>query len=286
MKSRLLFLGFWFAALTGPAIAAPQDSQELSLPRMEALFPAAPRRANLAVNITAQTGVYVGQPAQYAVVVANIGNKDANDVRLIVTLPRTHTSPTVHILGVLSAYDNRCTVSGTNLDCQLDRVRKNTSTSVSFTIALPQSSTPLVIGASVTTSSPEGPTTNNNDSETANLLHPLWPVDVGETAHVQHCTGTALTSFYECMLYPSSISSHDISFDSGGLVSFINQSGSYWGTWDQSAGDDRLVLEYYDTGSHEATFDGYAVGPTRCFEGVTTFYPPSQYVAPYRVCVN
>lgn len=137
----------------------------------------------------------------------------------------------------------------------------------------------------MTTSSAEVTTTNNSDTDTAFLLHPFTAVTVGDLGHVEHCTGTALTSFFECQLYPSSISFHDIQFLSGGIVAFIAAPPGFSGTWSQSAGLDRLRLEYYNGTSLEATFDGWAV-VGRCFEGVTVFNPPSAYVAPYRVCLQ
>lgn len=241
--------------------------------------------ADLTVNVVQPAGVYVGDPGTYRVVVANTGNRQADVVRLTITLPRTHTSPTVYVLGNLGARDARCMPSGTNLDCPLGTLARNSSTNVDFTIALPQSSAPIVVAASVTTQSAELTTGNNSDSESASLLHHPTPVNVGDAAHVDHCTGTGLTSFFECALFPSSISSHDFQVLSGGMIAFVGAPASYWGTWSQAAGSARLLLEYYDGASHEATFDGYAVG-SRCFEGVTVFYPPSAYVSPYRVCLH
>lgn len=242
-------------------------------------------KADLIVNITPPPGVYVNQPGTYEVLVSNTGTKDAGTVQLTIGLPRTATSPTVHVMGNLGAFDGRCSRSGTSLMCGLGTIRKGGSTPVRFTIELPQSSAPLVVTASVTTPSAERSTTNNNDSDTAFLLHPLQPVAVGDTSHNEHCTGTSLTSFFECELYPSSIAAHDVEYLSGGMLTFVGAPSAYWGTWSQSAGNDRLVLEYYDGTSHEATFDGWAVGDG-CFEGVTVFHPASPYVAPYRVCLQ
>lgn len=284
MRIRPIVLGL--AAVAASAVSLTGAWEEVAPQSSGGRFITnAPAKADLTVDITAPAGVYVGDPGQYQVRVSNIGRRDASTVRLVIALPQTNTSPQVHVLGTLGAYDNRCSRIGTTLNCTLGTLAKNATTNVLFTIALPQSSAPIVIGASVTTTSAEVTTANNNDSDTAHLLHLFFPVSVGETAHVEHCTGTNLTSFFECMLYPSSISSHDISFDAGGMVSFIGQGPQYWGTWNQNAGDDYLALEYYDGASLAATFNGRSVGPTRCFEGVTTFDPPSQWVAPYRVCL-
>lgn len=257
----------------------------LALSASSALAGPVVSKADLTVNITAPAGIYVDQPGEYEVLVANTGTRDASTVALTIALPRTHTSPTVTVLGTLGSFDGRCTRSGTNLQCTLGTLRKGASTPVRFTIELPQSSAPLVVDATVTTTSAERTTTNNVDSDTAFLLHPLTAVTAGRTSHNEHCTGTGLTSFFECELYPSSISSHDVQYQSGGTLTFLNAPSTYWGTWSQAGGGDRLVLEYYDGTTLQATFDGHAVGAD-CFEGVTTFHPASSYVAPYRVCLQ
>lgn len=286
MRIRFSVLGLAALAVGAPVFAASFWTPQAIAPRsIEESFPSHPRRADVTVNITPPAGVYVGNPGTYQVAVANTGNDRATVVQLTIALPRTHTSPVVQVLGTLGAYDNRCSRSGTNLVCPLGTLNAGSSTNVSFTISLPQSSTPIVVGASVTTQSTELTTANNSDSDTAYLLHPPTTVNVGDAAHVEHCTGTGLTSFFECTLYPSSISSHDFTVLSGGLIAFVGAPASYWGTWSQSAGPDRLALEYYDGTSNVASFSGYAVG-NDCFEGVTIFHPASPYVAPYRVCLQ
>ena len=243
-------------------------------------------KADVTVSITVPTNINVMAAREYSVVVSNTGNRDASDVRLTITLPKTNTRPTVHILGTRGAFDGRCTKTGTNLVCLLDTIRKDRSTTARFTIALPESAAPLVIGAAVTTASDERSDTNNTASATVSLVHPNTPITIGKTSVNQHCTGTNLTSFFECTLYPSSISSHSIQFLTGGALALVSPtSPTFTGTWSQAAGTNRLTLEYFDSGSLEARFTGWAVGGN-CFEGVTTFFPTSAYSAVYRVCVQ
>ncbi len=242
-------------------------------------------KPDLTVNIIAPTGITLETPGQYQVVVSNIGNRPADGVRLTIALPPTHTSPTVYVLGVLSAWDSPCLRSETNLTCSLGTIAQSGFVTKRFTIALPQSSAPLVVGASVTTSTPERSTTNNSDTDVAALLHPATPVVVGKIAHNTHCTGIELTSYYECTLFPSSIASHDIQFLASGVIDFVPARAGYTGTWSQALGTDRLVLEYFDTGSLVARFNGYAVDAS-CWEGLTNFFPTSTYVSAYRVCMQ
>ena len=96
-----------------------------------------------------------------------------------------------------------------------------------------------------------------------------------------HCTGTGLAAFYECTLFPSSISSHPITFQSGNSID-LGVAG-YSGYWTQPT-TDSLYFEYYYGTDTVAVFYGEGVSGS-CFEGLTTF-PGSGWVAPYEVCLD
>ncbi len=98
-----------------------------------------------------------------------------------------------------------------------------------------------------------------------------------------HCTGGAsLTSFFECELFPSSISSHETIFDAGGTITFIAAPAGYTGTWTHPPSQNRLQFDYADGTGVVATFDGRGVD-AKCFEGKTVFRG-SPYVSLYEVC--
>lgn len=241
--------------------------------------------ADLTVSITPPAGIHLYQSGHYTVNVQNIGNKGASNVSLTIQLPPTHTSPQVYILGDLGSFDGRCVVSGTKLVCSLGAIAKLASASppVWFDIALPYSTAPLVITAAVTTTSVENTTANNSASHTANLLDYAVAINPPRNAVNRHCTGTGLTSFFECELFPSSISSHDTVFNPGGTISFPGAPASYTGTWTQPT-PDHLLFQYFDNGLLVASFDGYGVSGA-CFEGKTTF-PNSTYMSMYEVCLQ
>lgn len=96
-----------------------------------------------------------------------------------------------------------------------------------------------------------------------------------------HCTGQNLTSFFECQLYPSSITMHETILEVGGTIQFIGQPAQYGGTWSQPS-PEHLSMTYTDTGVPVAHFEGDAT-TTGCFEGITTF-PGSSWVSAYLVC--
>lgn len=236
---------------------------------------------DLEVDIVTPAPTYVYDTGEFEVVVSNLSNKRADDVELTIALPETNTSPTVDIMGTLGSIDSRCTVVDTSLVCDLGHLRRNRSTTVSFELALPRAEQMLALSASAMTSDNDTVPGNDSDLEVPSLLDYAVAVSPGDAAHNRHCTGQGLTSFFECLLFPSSISTHDIEFLAGGQLTIVGQPG-YTGTWSQPT-PETLEFSYETGGNVVAEFEGSGVGPS-CFEGVTTF-PGSAYVAPYEVCI-
>lgn len=238
--------------------------------------------ADLRVTIPAPAAQYVHDDTQYDINVANIGNQSASAVKLTVDLPATHTSPVKYVMGTLAGVDPRCTLSGTRLTCTLGTIARNKSTVVSFAIALPEAAETLSVGAAVTTSSAENTLANNAANNTPTLLNYSVAVQDGDIGHNSHCTGTNLTSYFECELFPGSLSSHEVVFHGDGTLSFIDAPAEYSGVWSQDA-PDALAFTYFEGAVPVAEFVGHGTSPG-CFEGLTVF-PDSNYVSPYEVCV-
>lgn len=240
---------------------------------------AARPKADLEVALTLPT-FDVDQAGTIDVDVDNIGNRKADNVWLTIVLPQTATSPTVHPMGVVSNLDSRCFDDHTLLKCNLGRLSGGAGTTVSFDMALPQSAADIDFFVSVATNSAESSTSNNTDDDTALVLYPDLIISGPVQITNQHCTGQGLSAFYECSLYPSSISSHQVTLDAGGTISGLPS--VYTGSWGQLT-DDSLWFEYELMGQVRLSFEGNAVDGS-CFEGLSTF-PGSPYVAPYRVCL-
>jgi hypothetical protein len=243
--------------------------------------------ADLRVTMPTPAAQYAGDASELEVVVANIGNKSAASVVLTVTLPTTHTTPN-HPAGPLSNVDSRCTRVGTNLSCALGTINKNTSKTVSFDIALPVATETFSISSSASTPSAENTLANNTAAAAPPQLYYAIPIVSGDIG-VELCTGTGLTSFYACTLFPSSLSGFDAELTATGEIVFDDT--AYGGQWSQtppgsSVTDPRyLSLSLTELGTEVATFEGWGADDLAgCFEGVTTF-PGSTYVAPYRVCI-
>lgn len=246
---------------------------------------AAPAGPNLAVTVTPPAGVTVYQSGGYNVRVRNNGNKNATAVTLTIQLPRTGTSPQVYVMGTLGAFSvPACTRSGTVLTCGLGTIAKNGGqVSVFFDLALPYSTNPLVIGASAATSGETNPA-DNSVNFTASPLTVAAAVTPDVVQTNAHCTGsTSLSSYFECTLFPSSISTHDTILNTGGTISFPGVMGAYTGTWTATPAQNRLQLQYFESGDLVAEFDGRGVS-AKCFEGKTTFPLNPDYVSLYRVC--
>lgn len=241
--------------------------------------------SDVTVSITAPASPAVYQSASYSVLVRNIGNQNASNVSLTIALPTTGSSPTNTVLGTLGSWSSGCSRSGTNLVCSLGTINRNKSKSVSFTMALPYSSAPIVFVATASTTSGENSTTNNSASHTASLTFYANPVDTSggfATVENDHCTGTNLTSWFICTLFPSSITSHTALYHADGSITFPGQDPLYTGAWSMPNGT-TLTFDYFYDGDLVATFSGRGV-TNGCFEGVTTFVPDDGYDSGYLVC--
>jgi hypothetical protein len=257
---------------------------------------------NLAVSYTPPSLTAVYAPGTYGVRVANIGNRDAAGVQLRIKMPKTATSPQVYIMGnLLAGFSPTCalggatgTAAGTELVCNLGTVRRSRSTSVSFTIALPEKTGALTFSSSATTTTaPEtDPSNNINITRTAILdyYENAFSFDGnGEASYaISHCTGTNLTAYFECTKFPSSITSHPTIFHDDNTITIPGEP-DYTGNW--SIVGDTLAFDYIyiPSGAVEAEFTGRGVPGAGCWEGLTRFpdgmggYSP--YVSPYRVCL-
>lgn len=239
--------------------------------------------ADVTVDFQAPATVQVYDMARYDLTVSNIGNRNANGVVLQIDLPETATSPSVHVMGTLGAMSNRCSQSGNSLVCDLGRLRKNRSASVWFEISLPVSAQPLAFYAEASTSSNDGNPANDSATHTATVTYYETPVSGPVDVVNRHCTGQGLQGFFECTLFPSSISSHSTTLNADHSITFHNAPPGYTGSWSQVL-PDRLAFSYSFNGQLQVAFHGYGVGGS-CFEGIALF-PTSSYMSAYEVCLQ
>lgn len=219
---------------------------------------------------------------QYTATVRNGGNLSAQNVVLTIEFPLTETSPNRYILGKVTAIPPGCTISQNKLVCSLGTIRNssNPSRSVTFNFEYPVTTKPLNLVARVTTSTGETNQANNSLAFAPTVRYPDLAITSANVLN-SLCTGQGLTSFFECELFPSSISSFPMTLEQGGTIT-VDEPG-YYGTWSQPALN-RLQFSI-SNGVDGAQFDGYASGAS-CFEGITTFTPPSPYSSPYKVCIQ
>lgn len=239
--------------------------------------------ANLGVSVTAQAGIHVYENGNTTIQVANTGNRNASSVVLTVGLPETHTSPTVHVMGTLTSIPAGCSQSGTTLTCNLGTINKGAQKSVTLNMALPYSAAPLVFDIQATTTTADSNPSNNDLAYVASPLLYDVPVVPAVSAVNRHCTGTNLTSFYECTLYPSSLSSFDSVLEADGTITIVGAPPDTTGEWTQT-GPNSLLIEYFDSSGPIGTLDARGVDGN-CYEGPMTF-PGSSYVALYEVCLD
>lgn len=242
---------------------------------------AAPQ-ADLETTISMPAGHDVYDEQRISAQVENVGGRNANSVEIVIELPETNTSPGVHVLGDVGSMHSSCSQSGNDIVCNVGRIKKGKSKTVWVDVALPWSADDIEFIADASTSSSESSDTNNDASGIAEMAYIDTLLSGGESTTNSHCSGTGLTAFYECTLFPSSIMDHTAVLEGDWSISFPDFAG-YGGTWWQDS-DDHLAFEYTYGGSVVAEFEGNGVGGD-CFEGLTTF-PGSSYVAPYEVCID
>lgn len=252
-----------------------------------ALSTTAQAAADLETDVIVPGAVDVDIADEIRVKVRNTGNRNASNVSVSILLPETATSPTVHVLGDLSNIDSRCSLVGTELQCSLGRIKKGKAKTVRFDFAAPWADIPLDIDAEASTTSSESDLSDNADAETLSVVYVDQAISGPAGVVNRHCTGQGLQAFFECELYPSSISGHDILLESDGTITFApGIPTSYSGVWWQDT-DDHLHFEYYLNGNLRLEFDGNGTGSdggaSDCFEGISTF-PGSPYSAAYEVC--
>lgn len=238
---------------------------------------------DLSTSMTSPANDLVEGNSRYTITVRNVGNQRSATGTLTVQLPLTHTSPTVHVLGTVGALSNGCSRVGTTISCAVGRIQSGNRATFTFDYASRQSSDPVEFRVTVRTTGGENSLANNDLTHVDSRLNYAIPV-AGPWANTsRHCTGRDLTSFLECELYPSSITSHPTTLLPTGEIDFGSPAinAVYTGTWSQPS-PDRLVFQYFDYGVLAADFDGYGV-PGGCFEGLTVF-PDSEFVSIYEVC--
>lgn len=229
----------------------------------------------------------VESPYQYTTRVKNVGNQTAQGVIMTVEFPLTNTSPTRHILGKLTgiqASGGTCSVVSNKIVCNFGTLGHNQIKYVRFNFEFQVATTAPTMKSSVTTTSGnEANAANNTRSFTPAVRYPDNVISSGNYV-VTSCTGTNLTSFYECELYPSSQQSFDMDLNLGGTIS-IQQAPGYTGLWDQNSLPLNKTLHFTIDGGTgtEVIFNGFATSGA-CFEGIATFPQSSNYNAAYRVC--
>lgn len=261
----------------------------LSLFTAAIAFAAPPPAPNLEVMAwQGNTTPMVESPYQYTTRVRNVGNQTAQNVQIVVEFPLTNTSPTRYILGKLSAVSassGTCSTAGNKITCNVGSIGNNQTRSVTFTFEQQVATTAAFMKTTASTTSTNEQNAANNQ-RTLNLTR-NYPVNevTGGRYLVTLCTGTNLTSFYECEMSPGSTQTFEMDLNSGNTVS-IPQDPNYFGMWDQNTLLNRSLHFTVESGMGiEAEFNGFASSGT-CFKGITTFPQSPNYNSAYRVCLQ
>jgi Domain of unknown function DUF11 len=247
--------------------------------------PPAPR-ADLRVELVAPASVEISRPTTYSVTVTNLGGQTSGTINARVGFPLTNTSPQVYILGTLSGLDSRCSVVANALSCNLAGLRKGWSTTFNYTYAAPVSTRPLQMTATVSSTTADPVAGNNTASLVPNLVYPVRAISASPMT-TRLCTGTQLSSFFECTRFPSSISSFTATLNGDQTITLPEP--GYTGRWSQNLARTSLTMEFFeDMGNGPvkvSEFNGMAINGANCFHGLTQHLQSATYVSPYEVCL-
>ncbi len=247
---------------------------------------APPAIADLKVEINAPATVAISQATGYSVTVTNLGGQSSGAITARINFPQTNTSPQVFALGTVSVLDTRCSVINRGVTCNLAGLRRNASTTFQYNYTAPVSTKVLQMTASVSSSTTDPVASNNSASVVPNLVYPVRAISSSAITS-RMCTGTLLTSFFECERFPSSISSFAATLNADQSIDFGQ--ADYTGRWSQNANRTSLRMEFFqDSGSGPvkvSEFNGMAINGKNCFHGLTQHLSNSNYVSPYEVCL-
>lgn len=243
----------------------------------------AARAPDLEVTMSGPASVHVYEDGTYQVVVRNNGTRNANSVELQVMFPLTNNSPAAWTMGTITGWSSQCIPKDYYLTCSLGRIRKNRSKTITFDWNAPLSTAPIVFTADASSNRADANPADNVHDFTASPLTYDFTVPANYAVTNHHCTGQNLTSFHECAVSPSSISSFQSVLEVGGNIAILPASPpGFVGQWSQT-GPDSIRIEYYRNGQLSAEMDAYGVGGG-CFEGAMTFPISPGWVAMYEIC--
>jgi hypothetical protein len=278
MSRSLTALSLSFAAAVSVVAAAPGAAEAANGP-------------NLSVSVTPPPATNVYAAGRYNLTVANVGNRDALNVSVVINLPSSLTSPYPGIMGTLGARSAGCNVSGLVLTCNIVKIRAGRNAPLFFDMTFPVTTSSLAMPVTASSSPVDLNPGNNSATITPNLR--TFATDIQAaiannggplTADIDHCTGRDLVSFYQCVITPTSTTSHQHIFNADNTISFAFP--GYSGVWSQNPALNQLSFSYYEGPDLALDFVGYGVDGTNCFEGITNFYPASVYNSAYSVCLQ
>jgi hypothetical protein len=240
--------------------------------------------SDLAPVITTSGSTLVDTPTHYEVRIQNTGSRASGTTNVYIQLPKTATSPTVFVMGTLGPIPSGCTKTGTRLICSIPAgvPRNSVSAPIGFDLTLPYSANPIALRVDVDANNELNYSNNNATSIATQTYQLVSPPTVDFAVTNRHCTGINLSSYFECIVSPGSVSSHPATFLATGGIDLGNP--SYGGSWAVSG--TRLTFNYTDAGQPFGSFvgQGVSVGAAgqNCWDGRLTAGTSATVM--YRVC--
>jgi uncharacterized repeat protein (TIGR01451 family) len=234
------------------------------------------RSADMMVMVQGPATAETSDALQYYVVASNQGSRNAGNVTATIELPASAT---------FVQADNACSLSGTTLNCNLGRIRRNNNYTLSVELIAPSTAGTITLDASVSTTSRD----NNPGNDSASLstvieepvvVQPVVDIDPPELFVMRQCVGSNSLQWEDCT--PGSLIEHLVILDTNGVVQTNDPGAS--GTWNEPD-PYHIELNFYDLNNTPmSTFTGKAQTQF-CFSGTTVFHQNAAYSGAWYGCI-
>lgn len=234
------------------------------------------RSADMMVMVQGPATAETSNALQYYVVASNQGNRSARNVTATIELPPSAT---------FVQADNACSLSGTTLDCNLGRIRRNNSHTLSVELIAPPTAGTISLDATVSTSSRDSNNANDSTSfdtviEEPVVVQPVVDIDPPERFVMRQCVGSNSLTWADCT--PGSLLTHEVTLDVNNVVQ-TNDPGAT-GTWNEPDAF-HIELDFFDLNNVPmSTFTGKAQ-TQYCFSGTTVFHQNTAYSGAWYGCI-
>ena len=217
--------------------------------------------ADLSIMIQAPATTTPLEQVQYYITIHNNGPKSAGRVKAKLELPANTT---------FIQASSECSLNGSKLTCNLGKIRKNRSHTLSVLLEAPTADGTISLSGEVNSRRADPNYLNNFATydtlvESPQVVAPEFPITSTVTINAQSCYGSGISQFSDCPAYAIMYGTMTLNTDQ----SISTGNPGVLGNWSQTD-NSSIQMNFTDLSNNPiSTFNGTAVSET-CFEGTVT----------------